>query len=1060
MGENSGATDRVLSRLVLGQMVMAWIVLAQVSLAQVSLAQVSPSVPVQDSEFDRLSAQCVWATKEDRAVEAEVACRRLVAFWRVAEDAGELAIALDHRGRALIELGRFAEARTDLAEALDLRIRLGSDEQVAETRNELCLALQRLGEWPDALDCYRQSLLEARLLEDRALEGTVLNNLGGIHSNLAEPVAALEYFRQSLDLKQVVGDLSGQSIALHNLGFLHRGLGELEQALIFYHRAWLGFQELGDVYWQARTLNNMGRAHHLLGHGERAKAYLLQALPLRRQAGDRAGETTTLRNLARVYGDLEAVPRAIAFARKALESSLERGDRRGEATARQLLAQLELKAGSREVAGLELARALELHRQIGDPRQEAQALELAARLHQAEGASEAATESARQALELHRRVSNPLGELSALTLLARLEPEERFSSAIDYLDQALGVAETARQQLGDPSQRALFLSSQREVYELYAQILFDRHLRAPEHGYDQRAFEISERSRSRSLLDLFDALAYERRVAQDPDLDPKLRLRLTNARRQVAAKTERRLEILARDHSSTEARAAEQELFAAVTELEVVRAELRRSHPQPESSPIGVASLFQIQDLLADGTVLLEFMLLERRSLLWRLTSNSLEVHELPSRDVIESAVRRLRRELGKVDLRTGKTSKDAAVDLAEMLFGPVVSELRDQRLAIVADGALHLVPFAALAVPRVEPYRPLLERHEVVYLPSASVLVDRRSHGVVGAVPGTSPPVPGTSPPVPGTSPGNAFGVPGTSPPTHEKLLAILADPIFRADDDRLRSSDAVPAGAVPGTSPKPSGAVPGTSPKPPGAVPGTSPPVPGTSPPVPGTSPPVPGTSLTPVPGTSPTDAYRSGADLALTKLPRLVESRREAETIAARVDVNQRWLALGAAANRATVLGPDLKDYRILHFATHGVIPTEAPELSGLVLSQFDAEGRPIDGFLGLRDVTHLDLKAELVVLSGCQTALGRRIHGEGLMGLSRGFMYAGVPKVLASLWQVQDRATADLMDHFYRFHLESGLPPAAALRAAQLQLHRASSRSDPFYWAAFVLTGDWR
>lgn len=1031
MGENSGATDRVLSRLVLGQMVMAWIVLAQVF-----LAQVSPSVPVQDSEFDRLSAQCVWwATKEDRAVEAEVACRRLVEFWRVAEDAGELAIALDHRGRALIELGRFAEARTDLAEALDLRIRLGSDEQVAETRNELCLALQRLGEWPDALDCYRQSLSEARLLEDRALESTVLNNLGGIHSNLAEPVAALEYFRQSLDLKQAVGDLSGQSIALHNLGFLHRGLGELEQALIFYHRAWLGFQELGDVYWQARTLNNMGRAHHLLGHGERAKAYLLQALPLRRQAGDRAGETTTLRNLARVYGDLEAVPRAIAFARKALESSLERGDRRGEATARQLLAQLELKAGSREVAGLELARALELHRQIGDPRQEAQALELAARLHQAEGASEAATESARQALELHRRVSNPLGELSTLTLLARLEPEERFSSAIHYLDQALGVAETARQQLGDPSQRALFLSSQREVYELYAQILFDRHLRAPEHGYDQRAFEISERSRSRSLLDLFDALAYERRVAQDPDLDPKLRLRLTNARRQVAAKTERRLEILARDHSSTEARAAEQELFAAVTELEVVRAELRRSHPQPESSPIGVASLFQIQDLLADGTVLLEFMLLERRSLLWRLTSNSLEVHELPSREVIESAVRRLRRELGKVDLRTGKTSKDAAVDLAEMLLGPVVSELRDQRLAIVADGALHLVPFAALAVPRVEPYRPLLERHEVVYLPSASVLVDRRSHGVVGAVPGTSVgAVPGTSPPVPGTSPGNAFGVPGTSPPTQDKLLAILADPIFRADDDRLRSSD-----AVPGTSPKPSGAVPGTSLTP---VPGTS-----------------PGPSAA-VPGTSPTDAYRSGADLALTKLPRLVESRREAETIAARVDVNQRWLALGAAANRATVLGPDLKDYRILHFATHGVIPTEAPELSGLVLSQFDAAGRPIDGFLGLRDVTHLDLKAELVVLSGCQTALGRRIHGEGLMGLSRGFMYAGVPKVLASLWQVQDRATADLMDHFYRFHLESGLPPAAALRAAQLQLHRASSRSDPFYWAAFVLTGDWR
>ncbi len=1001
-----------------------------------------PAAPaVWSLEDQPPSAQCAEALEDGRAEEAESSCGLWAERSRSEHRLDELARALDHRGQALNLLGRFAEARSALTEALELRTGLGGVKDRAETRNELCLALQRLGEWPDALDCYRRSLSEARELKDRALEGTVLNNLGGIHANLAEPVAALGYFRQSLELKSAAGDLSGQSIALHNLGFLHRGLGELEEALVHYHRAWLGFEELGDIYWQARTLNNMGRAHHLLGHSERAEAYFLQALPLRRQAGDRSGETTTLRNLARVYGEMDAVPRAIAFARKALESSIDRGDRRGEATARQLLGRFELQADAWQVARPELTRALKLHREIGDRRQEAEALELLARLDRGEGAAEKASELAAEALELHRRVSNPLGELSTLTLLARLrsgsdpqiDPQGESPTALELLDQALEVAEDARESLGDPSQRARLLASQREIYELYTQLLFKAHLRDPERGFAQRAFQISERSRSRSLLDLLDALSHERRTASREDLDPALKTRLQNARRAVAAKSERRLRILARDHSSVEARSAERELFAAVSELEVARAEIRRRHPIPEPVATRVAQVEQIQSLLTDDTVLLEFMVSEPRSLLWRITSESLDVYELPAQDVIEQEVRGLRRQLAKVDLRTGQTRKDAAIALGKMVLGPVASTLGDQRLAIIADGPLHFVPFAALGDPRSRAYRPILERHEVVYLPSASVWVARRSAvpgisttGTSRVVPGTSQPVPGTSQPVPGTS--------------SDKLLAILADPIFRADDERLRRSSSVPgtSQAVPGTSQP----VPGTSSE---AVPGTS------SEAVPGTSQPVPGTS---------SDVFRSGVDVGLADLPRLVESRREAEAIAARVDPRRRWVALGAEASREAVLGPALRDYRILHFATHGVIPTEAPELGGLVLSQFDADGRPINGFLGLRDVTHLELGAELVVLSGCHTALGPRIRGEGLMGLSRGFMVAGVPRVLAGLWQVQDRATADLMDHFYRLHLGAGLSPAAALRAAQLEIHRSPTRNDPFYWAAFVLTGDWR
>jgi CHAT domain-containing protein len=121
--------------------------------------------------------------------------------------------------------------------------------------------------------------------------------------------------------------------------------------------------------------------------------------------------------------------------------------------------------------------------------------------------------------------------------------------------------------------------------------------------------------------------------------------------------------------------------------------------------------------------------------------------------------------------------------------------------------------------------------------------------------------------------------------------------------------------------------------------------------------------------------------------------------------------------------------------------------------------DRNGNPTDGFLRLHEVYDLSLAADLVVLSGCRTALGKEVKGEGLLGLTRGFLYAGASRVMASLWPVRDRATAELMRRFYRGLLQDGLPPAAALRAAQRSLRRDPRWRDPFYWAPFILQGDW-
>ena len=168
-----------------------------------------------------------------------------------------------------------------------------------------------------------------------------------------------------------------------------------------------------------------------------------------------------------------------------------------------------------------------------------------------------------------------------------------------------------------------------------------------------------------------------------------------------------------------------------------------------------------------------------------------------------------------------------------------------------------------------------------------------------------------------------------------------------------------------------------------------------------------------------------------------------------------------ALGFKANRATATDPALGQYRVVHFATHSLFNDEYPELSGIVLSLYDERGRPQeDGFLRLQDIYNLKLSADLVVLSACRTGLGKNIRGEGLIGLTRGFMYAGASRVVASLWKVDDEATAELMKRFYQHFFRDGMTPAASLRAAQDSMRTQRRWRAPYYWAGFVLYGEWK
>lgn len=299
-----------------------------------------------------------------------------------------------------------------------------------------------------------------------------------------------------------------------------------------------------------------------------------------------------------------------------------------------------------------------------------------------------------------------------------------------------------------------------------------------------------------------------------------------------------------------------------------------------------------------------------------------------------------------------------------------------------MSEGALQYVPFGALPEPGTtarnnQPVPPLLVKHEVVSLPSASILaVVRRDLKGRKSAP---------------------------------KTVAVFADPVFGILDERVLSR-------TPSKQP-------------------------------------VTDNLLLANIQRSPSNVGIATTNQSLSRLP---GTKQEAERILALVPSSQSKQAFGFAANRATVNSPDLSQYRMIHFGTHGLLNSENPQLSGVVLSLVD----PQDGFLGLTQVYNLKLPAELVVLSACQTGLGQNVQGEGLVGLTRGFMYAETPRVVASMWSVDDAITAELMQCFYQGMLKQNLPPAAALRAAQVAMWQQQKWRSPYYWSAFVIQGEWR
>lgn len=890
------------------------------------------------------------------------------------------------------------------------------------TLNRLGLAYNFLGQPQRALGFYEQALAISRALGDGRNEARMLNNIGGAYDVLGEPQKALGHYGQALALWETLGNDVARGDTLNNIGVSHYNLGELQRSLDYYNRA-LPFRRAGSNWRrEADTLDNIGLTHISLGEPQQALEHLGRALDLRRAAKDVQGEANSLNQIGLAYAALGETAKALDYYNRALPLRRAAGDRRGEAVTLKNIGVAHASLGQPRQAVGQYEQALKLLRAVGSRREEAVTLLYLGKACALSGEAQKGAEYYAQALSIFQALSDRLGEAKVRQSIAEAEGARGdFTRALAQIEAAVSLIEAMRAQVVSQQLRTSFFASRQDAYEFQTDLLMQMHRRDPAAGHDAAALEIAERARARGLLETLSESGVDVRQGVDPALLERER----ELSRRLSAKAARLIALLGQPGRQEQAAALKNEVGALDAEYQQALGDIRGRSPHyaaiTQPRPLG---LREIQRLLDADTLLLEYSLGNERSYLWAVTPDSLRSYQLPGREQVEQKARQLyelvtarslwkdgeslrqrRERISRADLRTN----EAAEELSRVVLAPLASELRGKRLVVVADGALQYIPFAMLAIPggnqRSQPSAAAAsagtKRGRAVFDDYRPLIVE---HEVV-SLPSAS------------TLAVQRRELAGRRPAP--KNIALIADPVFDGGDERVvsttkgarvRAADKVEDPAATRTLEHLS---------------------------------------------TQPAAGAQGGP-----RIRRLPYTRLEAERILAVAPGGSNLRALDFDASLATALGAELHKYRYVHFATHGYIDSEKPALSAVVLSLVNERGEPQDGFLKSQEIYNLNLPAELVVLSACQTGLGKEIKGEGLVGLTRGFMYAGAARIVVSMWNVSDKGTADLMSRFYKGMIKDGLRPAAALRAAQLELWKQRRWQSPYYWAAFVQQGEWR
>jgi CHAT domain-containing protein/tetratricopeptide (TPR) repeat protein len=891
----------------------------------------------------------------------------------------------------------------------------------ASAYNNLATMNNRTGNYAYARELI-QKALELRIAEnDKPGIGNLTNALAATFDRLGDPEQALNYSLQSLRIWEEIGerrpgDRRKVASVLSSIATLNDKLGRFDPALEYYDKALKKYDETNPQ--RATTLNNKGELLAALGKPDQARECYDNALQIleaneKPDLDEKAGILVHIGQLSLTAGDALTAIKWFEQARDLPPSQPRLAD---------VLTNLgtALASNNQQEKALEVYQTtFEIQTKLKDRRGQALTLQKRGEAYVLQGKHQDALNDFKTALPLWQAVKDQRGEAATFNNIARVERSRgNLSEALAYNERAIRIVESLRTKISSHQLRTSYFAAQENYYELDVDIKMQLSKTENRDFYVAAALEANEKARARVLLEALNEAGVERSVTSETS-DPRFssmieqRLKLLAT---MAAKAQVRTRYLNGRSTPEQIAVLDRDLRKLSDDYESLESEIRKRNPKfAKLTKPEPASLKLIQEQLDADTSLIEYSLGEPRSYAWVVTRESIYGFELAAGSEVEGYADRLkealsargRRELNETpEQRLERTLKaendypEAAALLSKAILTPIASKLTKKRLLIVADGPLQLLPFIALPDPNavaVTTTSPLLmiDKHEMLSLPSASVLVLQRKELA------------------------NRNPAP--------QLLAVIADPVFGANDKR--AIDAL-RGRKPGNLGQ---------------------------------------TDLPAKDGeTRETNSILESSRLSRAldnlglnstgEISRLRYAEREALAILKVAPPNRSFSAMGFKANRAALMNPKLAQFQIVHFATHGIMDLKNPELSGMLLSMVDEKGREQNGYIGLSEIYNLKLPADLVVLSACETGTGKQIKGEGIIALTRGFMYAGAERLVASLWRVNDQATAELMTYFYEEMLVRKLRPAAALREAQRRL--SLQRKNPHYWAGFVIQGEWR
>jgi CHAT domain-containing protein/tetratricopeptide (TPR) repeat protein len=852
----------------------------------------------------------------------ETRCRILARIARTYSIIGRNLEAMRYSGQAVSLCKKLPDPiRAEAYEARGEALYSSSDHSQAIEQFKLALSLFEKNDEARALALLM--LAEVRFEEGGKEEGVRL---------------ALE----ALQLWSSRGNDYGVAQARATLGIFSMTAGQFETARCHCEEAQKIFRKVGDEDHRAKALNTLGSTSMGMGDAEAALKYWRQTRTAYARLQDRLGEASAITAMGKAliamhrYQELPQLFQAeLRLARQAASKSM-------EASALADIAGIEELNSQYQRAESHYLQSVKLYQSLGLTSDEGDILTLLAELYIKHGKYESAISSLELASTI-REKNNEVEDEARIgyDLAYSYRKLGRLEDASAAIQKAIPIIERQRSMIVKFDSRASYFAAVHNYYALHINLLMLHHRPRVQDEFAVTAFEASERSKVRSLIDWL--------VESDQGVS-------CNALWHRQA-----------DEAQRAAPAAD-------------------SLPGSQGQALSSVTLAQAQALISgDDAILLEYALGDENSYLWAVTENEVRSYELPNAEKLKYLVQRLRKAVtdksSNDDIERARSEQDYtrySRQLSQLLLGQVALGGK-KRIIFVPEGALQYVPFSALPLRDAHGKSSILaDKHEVVILPSASALAAIRKI---------------------------AENRPRPSLPA-----AVFANPVFERDQARAQRTNTLNRTR-------------------------------------------------------EVHEAVDCEKDLQRSRgsehIPSLPESHREAQAVEQYLGGRGRkvFVAERYQASRKTLLALDLEAYRLLVFSTHTFLDVQHPEQSMILLSLMNQSGAPQNGCVRLSDINRLKLSADLVVLSSCESALGKELASEGIIGLPRSFLRAGARSIIATLWAVDDAATADLMTHFYH-HLHLGESPASALRHSQREIRDDKRWSNEYFWAAFVLQGDYR